>query len=96
MLHALAFIIWDVGTRPPARLIAQVLEGLRSTPTLFRGVWRFVLGAVLVIAGALLMLSVTIADIRGEFAVLETGAIVAGLLIESLVGEPIRRHLTTR
>ncbi|MBV8600625.1 MAG: hypothetical protein JO359_03565 [Candidatus Eremiobacteraeota bacterium] len=96
MLHALAFVVWDIGTRPPSRLFAQVGAGFRSARTLARGIWRFVLGALLLVAGALLMLSVTVADVRSEFTILESSAIVAGLLIEILVGDPIRAHLTNR
>ena len=96
LLHALAFIIWNIGTRAPSQLFADLRSGLGSAQTLTRGVWRFVLGSLLLIAGALLMLSVTIVDVRTEFSLLETGAVLTGLLVEMLVGEPVRAHLTNR
>ena len=62
----------------------------------WRGAWHFVLGFVVLVAGAALMLSVTLIDVRHEFAVLELIAVVAGLLIESLIGTTIRAHLYSR
>jgi hypothetical protein len=55
-----------------------------------------VLGAVILAAGALLMISVTLVDIQHEFAILETIAIVCGLLVEVLVGSAIRSHIYNR
>lgn len=96
MLHALAFIIWDVGSRAPGQLAADVYAGLRSWRTFGRGLWRFVLGLMLLASAALLLLTLTILDIRTEFFTLETGAIVTGLLVEMLVGAQVRRVLRPR
>jgi hypothetical protein len=96
LLHAFAFIVWDVGSRPPARLFGDLRRGVASARAFTAGLSRFLLGLVLLFAGALLMLSLTVANVRGEFTTLETGAILTGLLIESLVGEPIRAHWRSR
>jgi len=42
------------------------------------------------------MLGITLFDVRTEFTVLETIAIVAGLFVETLVGATIRAHIATR
>ncbi len=62
----------------------------------WRGLWHFVLGLVILIAGAALMLSVTLIDVQREFTVLELIAVVAGLLVETLLGTTIRAHLRSR
>jgi hypothetical protein len=62
----------------------------------WRGLWHFVLGFVILIAGAALMLSVTLIDVQHEFAVLELIAVVAGLLVETLLGTTIRAHIFSR
>ena len=95
-MHALAFIIWDIGSRPPSRLVSDLRGGFSSARVLVRGLWRFGLGTVILLAGALLMLGITLFDVRTEFTVLETIAIVAGLFVETLVGATIRAHIATR
>ncbi len=42
------------------------------------------------------MLSVTLIDVQHEFAVLELIAVVAGLLVETLLGTTLRAHLFSR
>ncbi|MGH7716471.1 MAG: hypothetical protein ACREML_10800 [Vulcanimicrobiaceae bacterium] len=86
----MAFIAWDVGTRPPMQLLKDI------SAFSWRGIWHFALGLVILIAGAALMLSLTLIDVRHEFAILEAIAIVAGLLVETLVGTTIRVYLYNR
>ncbi len=62
----------------------------------WRGLWHFVLGFVILIAGAALILSVSLIDVQHEFAILELIAVVAGLLVETLLGTTIRAHLFSR
>ena len=96
VLHALAFTILDVGTRPPGRLVEDIRNGFGSPRIFLTGMWRLVLGVSLLFAGGLLLLSQTIFDIRTEFFTMETGAIVAGLLVEMLIGDPVRRAIRRR
>lgn len=98
VLHAMAFIIWDVGSRPPTQLLDDVRKAFAfGTPDSLRrlrsGLWRFALGWAVLLAGATLMLSVTVVHIRTEFMILESIAVVAGLLIEMLVGARLRSRL---
>ena len=52
LFDALAFVVWDVGTRPPLRLAHDVARGARVPRSLLRGVVRFFAGAgLLVLAG---------------------------------------------
>jgi hypothetical protein len=86
----MAFIIWNVGTRPPMQLFRDLGN------ITWRGAWHFILGFVILIAGAALMLSVTLLDVQHEFAILELIAVVAGLLVESLLGTTIRAYMYNR
>jgi len=86
----MAFIIWNVGTRPLLELIRDM-----GRPS-WRGAWHFTLGLVILIAGAALMLSVTLVDVQREFAILELIAVAAGLLVETLLGATIRVYLFSR
>jgi hypothetical protein len=72
----------------------QLLKDLRAFS--WRGLWHFTLGLVILIAGAALMLSLTLLDVRHEFAVLEAIAVIAGLLVETLLGPTIRGYLYSR
>ena len=96
LCHALAFIVWDVGTRPPAKLARDIIASFSSPRALLKGSWRLVFGWLVLLVGAILILSVTIDEIRTEFTVLETLAVVGGLIIEALIGEPIRAQLLHR
>ena len=96
LLHALAFVIWDIGTRAPAKLIADLRDAFTSLRVFVRAVWQFALGFAVLVAGAALTLSVSGVHVRRDFAVLEGIAVIAGLLIEMLVGLSLRRHLAQR
>lgn len=101
LLHALAFVVWDVGSRPPSQLLRDIGDTFSrarraSLARLRSGLWRFALGWAFLLAGATLMLGATVVDIRIEFTVLEVIAILSGLLVEALVGPAVRTHLFNR
>jgi hypothetical protein len=88
VLDALAFVIWDVGTRPPVRLIHDVLAGVRHPAVLVRGTLRFLTGfALLLLAGLVVRPAMPTAQ---TFTLLETWMIVAALLVEMLIGNDLR------
>ncbi|MEA2665158.1 MAG: hypothetical protein QOI11_2102 [Candidatus Eremiobacteraeota bacterium] len=91
VLDALAFVVWDVGTRPPLRLLRDLARGARVPAVLGRGLLRFALGAGLLVLGAL----VARPALRGPhaFTVLETGMLVAALIVEALIGNDLRAPL---
>jgi hypothetical protein len=91
VLDAFAFLVWDLATRSPKRLLGDVLAGLRHLSTAVRGLARFLTGACVLIAAASLLLA--LATNGRTFLVLETWTLVTGLLIEQLVGGEIAAGL---
>jgi hypothetical protein len=89
VLDAFAFIIWDVGTRPPLRLGRDIARGVRVPRSLAFGLLRFVVG------GALLFAAADVArpgmPTMQAFTFIETGMLIAALLVEQLVGPDLRR-----
>jgi hypothetical protein len=89
--NALAFVVWDVGTRPPRELVRDVVRGARVPAVLARGLLRFVAGSALLFA-ALVIARPGIPSLRA-FTFIETGMLIAALLVETLVGPDLRRRL---
>jgi hypothetical protein len=91
VFDALAFTVWDVGT--PTQLARDVVRGVRTPRILARGLVRFALGV------ALLFLAAEIArpamPTLRTFMLIETGMLIAALLVENLVGPDLRRRLKT-
>lgn len=88
VFDALAFTIWDVGTRPPLRLVRDVAAGARDRGTLGRGCLRFAVGLALLILAAVVARPAM--PTMRAFTVIETGMLIAALLVESLVGADLR------
>ncbi len=88
VLDALAFVVWDVGTRPPLRLLRDLARGVRVPALLGRGLLRFALGAGLLVLGALIARPAMPGP--RAFTVLETGMLVAALVVEALIGTDLR------
>ncbi|HEY0383000.1 MAG TPA: hypothetical protein VGC72_12460 [Candidatus Elarobacter sp.] len=89
VFDALAFTIWDVGTRPPLRLVRDVAKGARVPRVLLRGVLRFLIGFGLLYLAAVVARPAM--PTMRAFTLIETGMIVAALLVEQLVGPDLRR-----
>ncbi len=91
VLDALAFIVWDVGTRSPRKLWSDVVCGTREPRSCAFGVLRFIVG------GALLFAAADVArpgmPTMQAFTFIETGMLLAALLVEQLVGPDLRRQL---
>jgi hypothetical protein len=88
---ALAFTIWDVGTRPPLQLARDLGRGVRQPRVLARGLLRFAVGAaLLVLAGLITRPAMPSLHV---FTFLETGMLIAALLVENLVGPDLRRRV---
>ena len=94
VFDALAFTIWDVGTRPPLRLVRDVARGMRVPATLGRGLIRFAVGFGLLLLAALVARP-AIPTVRA-FTIIETGMLVAALLVEQLVGTDLRANARRR
>jgi hypothetical protein len=87
---ALAFVVWDVGTRAPVNLVRDIVAGFRRPTALVRGVVRFLAGA------ALLVLAFVVArpgfPTSRSFMVIQTGMLIAALIVENLIGPDLRRR----
>jgi hypothetical protein len=88
VLDALAFVVWDVGTRPPLRLVRDLVRGARVPALLGRGLLRFALGAGLLVLAAVVARP-AMSGAR-TFTLLETGMLVAALIVEALIGNDLR------
>lgn len=91
VFDALAFVVWDVGTRPPLALVRDLVRGVRVPAVLLRGLLRFATGV------ALLLLAAVVArpgmPTLSTFMQIETGMLIAALLVETLIGPDLRRRL---
>ncbi|BDE05733.1 hypothetical protein WPS_10090 [Vulcanimicrobium alpinum] len=93
VLNALAFIVWDVGTRPPLRLLRDVAGGVRTPRLLLTGLLRFAAGAGLLVAAGVIARPGM--PSQRAFTFIETGMLIAALLIETLIGADLRRWVRT-
>jgi hypothetical protein len=94
VFDALAFTIWDVGTRPPLRLVRDVANGVRVPRVLAQGILRFLIGFCLLFLAAVVARPAM--PTMRAFTLIETGMIVAALLVEQLVGPDLRRASVRR
>ena len=91
VFDALAFTVWDVGTRPPGSLVRDLARGARAPRTFAFGTLRFLVGLGLLALAALVALP-AIPGARA-FTLLETGMLIAALLVEQLIGPDLRRRV---
>jgi hypothetical protein len=91
VFNALAFIVWDIGTRPPLQLARDLLRGVRIPASLGRGLVRFATGCMLLFLAAEVARP-AMPTLRA-FMLIETGMLIAALLVENLVGPDLRRRL---
>jgi len=89
LLDAAALVIWDIGTRSPVPLLADVRAGRCERRSIVRGTLRVVSGALLFTAGV--AVSAPVATHRIDLSVIECWALATGLVIEQLVGPDFRR-----
>jgi hypothetical protein len=89
-LETLALIVWNIGTRPPDRLLRDVQGAWRNPGALARGVVAFVAGSVLIAAAAVLILP-ALPDPVDEFAPVEIIMFLAAIVAEHLIGDDVRR-----
>jgi hypothetical protein len=87
---ALAFVVWDVGTRPPGQLVRDVVRGVRSPRVFASGVARLLAGLALLVLG-FFVARPGFATARA-FLLIETGMVIAALIVENLIGPDLRRR----
>ncbi|MGD0052261.1 MAG: hypothetical protein ABSD03_10665 [Vulcanimicrobiaceae bacterium] len=88
VLDVVAFVVWDVGTRAPLDLITDVRRAVAARRGLLAGSARFAVGAVLLLLAGLIA-GPAMPDQR-TFTLLETGMLIAALLVEQLIGPDLR------
>ena len=94
LADATAFIIWDIGTRPFGSLIRDVGAAFSRPGSLARGALRLIAGGALLLLGGLWTAPAAVD--QHTFTILETGLLVAALLVETLIGGDLRRRITSR
>jgi len=83
-------IIWDIGTRSPAHVLADALSGARSPRSLFRGIVRFLIGLIfLAVSIALVFLSLPENE-YDRYTTYQIVAFVTALAVELLIGNDVR------
>jgi hypothetical protein len=93
---AAGLILWDVGTRSPGRALADIAAARTKRLPLAPGIARFIAGfAFLAVSVALVYLAVP-AGLFAWYGVFQTGALLAALLVELLVGDDVRFLLGLR
>ncbi|GAC1508395.1 MAG: hypothetical protein NVS1B14_12790 [Vulcanimicrobiaceae bacterium] len=86
---AVGFIIWDIGTRSPARVISDVLSAVRAN-SFFAGLVRFAAGLVFVgVSVGLVFFSVPLNEAQ-HYTLYQMGVFIVALAIELLVGDDVR------
>jgi hypothetical protein len=80
--------VWNVGTRPPRRLLRDVVAGAREPARLAAGLIRFCIGLLLLVLAGLVA-QPALPTLR-TYTVMETAMLVAGLIVEQLVGDDLR------
>jgi hypothetical protein len=87
----LALAIWNIGTRPPAQLIADIRSGVRSRATFMRGLAALVWGTLLLLVGAIAVSPTVRASV---LSLVEIYTVIAALVLEQLLGEELRARFT--
>jgi hypothetical protein len=88
LLDTAALIIWDIGSRSPLRLFADVRAGLRERRAIVRGMLRVVAGVLALMAAV--AVSAPVATRAVDFTIIETWALVTALIVEQIVGPDLR------
>ncbi len=89
-VDALAFAIWDLGGRSPARLLRDILAGVKHAPTLIRGLLSFAVGLLLVL-GSFTVLRPLLVPADALRLLLVWAALTALLVVELLGGRRTTR-----
>ncbi|PZR56685.1 MAG: hypothetical protein DLM50_07585 [Candidatus Meridianibacter frigidus] len=87
---SLAIVIWNVGTRSPARMAIDLFRSLHSARSFLLGLARFLGGSLcLLLAGFAIATILPVTELD-HFAVYFTVVIICALGVELLIGEDLR------
>jgi len=90
VLEALAFALWNVGTRSPIAFMRSVAAAFRQPRALLAGTLAALIGFIFIAAATVLVLP-AIVDVDVEFIPIELGTLLVALVLEQLVGNDLRR-----
>jgi len=90
VLEALAFALWNVGTRSPIAFMRSVAAAFRQPRALLAGTLAALIGFIFIAAATVLVLP-AIVDVDVEFIPIELGTLLVALALEQLVGNDLRR-----
>ncbi len=88
---ALAFIVWDIGTRPPFQLARDLARGARRPACSRAGCCGCSPGCALLVAG-FVVARPGFSTVR-SFMLIQTGMLIAALIVESLIGTDLRARV---
>jgi len=83
----LALAIWNIGTRPPGQLIADIRAGIRLRATFMRGLAAFLWGWILLFVGIIALIPIVRLHVLG---LVEVYTVIAALILEQLLGADLR------
>ena len=87
LVDTLAFIIWNLASRSPARMVRDLVNGLRRPATFVRGLVSFGVGLLLLIGSMSLLVPLTLP--HNVFLIMITWTLLTGLLVEQVIGPEI-------
>lgn len=88
VIDACAFALWNLASRSPAQLARDIAGGIRRPRSIAAGFGRVLGGLALLGAGAVLLLPLVLGS--QTYAILETWAVLTGLLVEQVIGTSLR------
>jgi hypothetical protein len=88
VIDACAFSVWNLASRSPAQLLRDLAAGLRRPGSAASGITRAIGGLLLLAAGAVVLLPLVLSS--HTYIVLETWAVLTGLLVEQVIGTSFR------
>ena len=81
-------MVWNLASRSPAQLVRDIGTGVRRPGSAAAGITRAIAGILLLAAGAVVLLPLVLGS--RTYLILETWAVLTGLLVEQLVGNDLR------
>lgn len=85
LLDTATLVLWNIGSRSPLRLWADIRAGLRRPTVVVRGVVRFLTGA-----GALVLGAMVIAPLDAYGSFFAVGALIVAFVVEQLIGSDLQ------
>ncbi len=89
--YAAAFTLWNLTSRAPSAIAADLRSSLHDGRRFARGFLRLLAGLALSLAALLLNSHAMPIRVPHLFGVVSTATLLAGLLVETILGDDLRR-----